>query len=170
MKYKFHNYAKDYVETVEIRGRHGMCYWLNRDPIIWFDEDGNRFETPKGYVSDGFSIPKWCWKVFFYLLSAIDSRIPGFVHDPAYALQYCTKELADWNIYAGICWLAIGKSRYKRFQIRTAAKIIYAGLKAGGSVAWDRYTEDLKEFGLEKIIEMHTASTYDEAKRIANAA
>jgi len=168
VNYTFKRYLSDAVETTEVRGKRGICYWLNGTPVSFEDTEGGIHHTPAGIVSDGFSIPKFIWKMFFLILSAIDSRIPGYVHDVEYWLQYLEKEQADMNIYLGICWLALGQKWHKRFLIRTAAKIIWAGLKVGGSVAWNKYRRELEELGHDKVIQMHTAKTVEEAKVIAN--
>jgi len=164
VNYKFSHYKSFAVPTVEIRGKKGIYYWLDREPIVWVDEEGSSHETPRNMVSDGFSVPKFAWG----LLACLDSRIPGFVHDSTYWLQPCTKKMADYNVYAGVCSLAVGKVWYKRFLIRRAARLIWCGLKVGGFIAWSRYKEQLEHFGYEGVITMHTSETLDGARVIAN--
>jgi len=163
MKYKFSHYKSDAVATQEVPGRKGIAYWLDREPVEWVDEDGGEHATPRNIVTDGFSVPKVVWGILKWL----DSRIPGFVHDPAYWLQYCSKALADYNIYAGVCSLAVGKKWHRRFLIRRAARIIWAGLKVGGWLAWNRYKAQLELLGYEGVLALHTAETLDEARVIA---
>ena len=163
MEYEFAYYKSFAVPNQEIRGRNGIAYWLDREPIVWVDTEGSSHETPRNMVSDGYSVPKLCWA----LLAWLDSRIPGFVHDSEYWLQPCSKKLADYNIYAGVCSLAIGKPRHKRFLIRRAARIIWCGLKVGGWKAWNRYEKQLEELGYAGVLSLHTAETLSEARIIA---
>ncbi len=163
MRYKFSHYVDDHIDTTEIRGKDGIYYWL-KSTVEWADVLGNVYFTPINIVSDGFSVPK----VFWGLLARLDSRIPSFVHDAAYWLQYCSKKTADYNIYAGICSFAVGEKRFKRFLIRSSAKAIWAGLKLGGWKAWNGYKKQLDLLGYAMVLKEHTAETLEEAKEIAN--
>jgi len=163
MKYKFHHYVTKIVNTDSIPGRDGMCYWVKQF-VEWVDTEGKHHKTPKNIVSDGLSYPKICWGLQKWLFSLID----GFAHDPAYWLQEYPKKIADYNIWAGIrTQREYTYSWWRKRKVEFVANVTWTGLRLGGWVAWDRYTEQLERLGYKAVLEMHTADTIEEAVVIA---
>ena len=162
MKYKFHHFLTDSILTEEIKGCCGIYYWL-QGVIEWVDEDGNRWKTNRLTVSDGFSVPRAFWGMMKNLVS----RLAGYCHDEEYWLQDFSKDIADYNIFAGVLAQCEGLSRWHQFKITIIAGIIWAGLRLGGWVAWNKYTRELEEHGRDAVLGAHTAKTLSEAKHIA---
>ena len=162
MKYRFKWYVTKSVKVRQLEGKDGVCYWV-RQPIEWIDENGNRWCTPADIVSDGLSIPRPAWGLLKWLFSLKD----GFVHDPAYWLQPYSKRISDYNIWAGILSQREGRRWYRKRMLEFVANLVWTGLKIGGWKAWNKYKRILNEVGYERVLEMHTAHTIEEAMIIA---
>lgn len=74
------------------------------------------------------------------LYSPFEGALSGVWHDARYELQDCTRKEADEGWYE----LAIAGHDENTRMPKWKAKLGYAGLRAGGWVAWNRYTKELK--------------------------
>ena len=84
------------------------------------------FIIPAGFVFDGFSNPRLFWRV---LPSSYGPRVlgPGCKHDYFYRTHAIPKEKADRLLEEGV---------RKNGLSKTAARLVYYGVKFGGAHAW----------------------------------
>lgn len=154
-EYKLHRYETEFAKTIEVPGKNGINYWL-QEPVVWRDEFNVQRVVPKGIVSDGYSIPL-CLRG---AIRGLKSRVPSYVHDWQYWTQETdSQKIANWNIRYGM--ILTGSGRYNAIKVGL-------GLWLGGWVAWGRYRRELADRGLANVIKSHTASTLEEAVKIAN--
>lgn len=154
MNYTLKSYVTEYPDAVQIPGRHGLCYWL-QERIEWINADDVRMYVPKGFVSDGYSVPPCLWG----LIRGLKSMVPAFHHD----WQFLTGEtksllITNLNITRGV--VLTGSGKYN------AAKIM-AGLTIGSWKPWYANTRLRNKYGYEFITNRQIATSLDEAKRIA---
>lgn len=101
---------------------------------IKYTFNGKEHIIPKGFRSDGASIPKFFWRLIGHPFSMAYLREAIF-HDYLYATQIYSKEEADMMLYTDT---AIYLAKRKR-------KLMYAGLKMFGWIAWNKHKKALLE-------------------------
>lgn len=69
-------------------------FWILGDPLV-LDIDGERFEIPIGYTTDGASVPPWATSVTRWNRWDEPQRWAGIVHDFLYTQPGMTKQRAD---------------------------------------------------------------------------
>lgn len=90
---------------------------------------------PKGFHSDGCSMPRVLWTVIGHPLD-IDYMKEAFLHDWLYYIQICSRKMADKVIED-----EMRKSgRVGWFRRKT----IYRGLRIGGWAAWNKHAKRIK--------------------------
>lgn len=120
--------------AVEIASR-GLThkYWAEfLEAFIAYSEIVGKIIVPKGFLSDGASIPRFLW----LWLDGTDPDIlfASYCHDLLYTLQQFTKDQCDRTIRE--LMIKSGAPRWK-------ANAVYAGLRLGGAKAWNEATLNL---------------------------
>ena len=105
-----------------------------------------RFWVPKGFLSDGASIPKWMWNV----LDPCDPEIlfPSYAHDYLYAM---CGQLAGTQLTKDQCDRVIRELMLKCGAPRWKANGVYAGLNVGGGKAWRQAEAELRKPNPQKL-------------------
>ncbi len=117
-------------------------YWIVTEPLIYENPKTNqRFEVPRGFVTDLASVPRLFWTAFppcgKYTPAAV-------VHDYIYWYQPpdCDQKCAD-----DLLLVAMEES-----HVSYASRIvIYAGVRAGGRSSWDE-NRRLRDGGAIRLV------------------
>lgn len=87
-------------------------------------------KIPKGFITDGASIPRFFWRVLGSSMDT-DRLWQAIRHDFRYQTQRITRKEADIELRDSL-------SGYSRHAI-------YWGVRAGGSFVWKRHTKTITE-------------------------
>lgn len=104
---------------------------------VWYKNKEYRFRAPKGFTTDGASIPHWAWPIIGppmredYLKSAI-------IHDFLYRINGCSRKFADDIFYLGM--KDCGVPTWKAYAMFLAVRV-------GGWIGWNKYR---RQDGLRK--------------------
>lgn len=123
-----------FLEPLNVTTEDGAVWTVNEpmDYEVGFIGSGERIIVPKGLKTDFGSIPQILWSI----LSPIGCATRGFVlHDYLYTSQIYTRKKSDDILLEAL--EVLGASRIKRWTI-------YAGVRAGGWVAWNGHAEENK--------------------------
>lgn len=101
-------------------------YWVLAEPYQ-FTLGTRRFTAPRGWRTDGASIPRALWRVLGHPFAG-DVIAAALAHDVLYATHYTTRAEADRLFYDRL--LANGVGRVKAWSL-------YAGVRAGGWATWN---------------------------------
>ncbi len=99
--------------------------------VVYVDPADTRWIAPKGFISDGASIPRAFWSIVGGPLDG-SYRGPAFVHD-----RYCATQSAPSHDVHRMFYLACRAAGVGALE----AKILYAAVRIGGP----RWGEDLVE-------------------------
>jgi len=80
----------------------------------WYVLEEDFLFVPRGYVSDGCSVPAWLWWAFPPMNAFF---VPGLVHDYLYETQQYSRAYADWLFleYLGAYSPSTPKRNYMRY-------------------------------------------------------
>lgn len=102
---------------------------------IEFSIDWQTVTIPKGFISDGASIPRCLWCIIDPPVTAV-TMVPSIIHDYLYRYQICTRATAD-ELYDDLL-RKNGYSSFKRWLVKV-------GLSYFGGKAWREHTEELRK-------------------------
>ena len=148
MKFEFGHFEKSFLNADLLPGNKRPCYWL-REPLVWFDTDGDPHSVPDGFVSDSYSYPD----LVKSNVRGIKSHLPAFLHDFQIRLHECGFRLANRNL--GLATAATKGSKYSAF------KFSYV-LNVAGLPRWWETGRDLKALGYDAV---HTKYITDDRAR-----
>jgi hypothetical protein len=126
-------------------GRFADPMYFLRKEIAWSPNPGEvapSVTVPVGFVTDFASIPR-----IFWTLLPPDGlyTYPAILHDYLYWVQPVTRGQAD----------SVLRFAMKEFKVpQPAADSIYAGVRAGGGVAWDDNAK-LKQSGEKRVLKAY---------------
>ena len=118
---------------------YGNTEYIQLDDDWYFYENGVKVWIPKGYWSDGASIPT----VFWWLIGdPFNPRFlgPAFMHDWRYLTHTTPRSVADEGLYQ-LC--------KKKTVPEWKCKCIWAAVRTGGCFAWSNNQDDVLE--LQKV-------------------
>lgn len=154
MSWEFGHFESDVCDVALLPGKRGIYHWLCKTPVYWWDTDGELHGVPVNRISDGYSVPAILWS----LIRGLKSMLPAYAHDEAYLLACMSRSQADANLRAGI--VATGGSWWTAWKV-------WAGVRLGGWIAWNRYARLRKKYSQVAIESQHTAETLQEAREKA---
>ena len=96
------------------------------DEPLAFELHGTAYTVPRGFRSDGMSVPRWLWGVISPQISA-ETLEPSIIHDYLYNAKICTREEADEWYYDAL--LENGYSPKK-------AKVVFRAVRIFGARHW----------------------------------
>jgi hypothetical protein len=131
--------------------------WFLREKLVWLSDSGHRVCVPQNFVTDFASVPRLLWT----LLPQWDGYGPAAVmHDYLYWAQIVPRAEADRYMLEAMRDQRV--SLLKRW-------IVYAGVKAGGWIAWRANTRH-KAAGERRVIPAaltpdHAAITWQQIRK-----
>jgi hypothetical protein len=143
---EFRNFEKLTVDVTDL-----PCgqFWLRED-IYWYDTSGDAHYVPKGFISDGYSVPDFASS----FVRGIKNKLPAYLHDWDYITQGTSRHQADNNIVRAM--LSTSHGLWTVLKVR-------AGLWLGGWVVWNRSRKRLEKMGYDHAVARHMAATLEEA-------
>lgn len=120
-----------------------VTFYLRRDgeTIVVLQEDIvydagplGRVTVPKGFESDGCSLPRLFWRMIGHPFDMAYLR-EAILHDWLYRYQPCDRRTADKIFLAALLASGVGPVR---------SRAIYRGLRIGGWPTWRRHRRRLK--------------------------
>ena len=93
---------------------------------IFFKIHDRTVIIPRGYISDGMSVPRILWRLLSPPIYG-ETLIPSIIHDWMYDSMYCSRSEADEYYYNGL--RANGYPKWK-------AVLTYIGVRLFGGSHW----------------------------------
>jgi len=117
-------------------------YWVLKEPLVYEDPQSKESITvPRGFVTDFASVPRLFWTAF----PACEKYTPAaVVHDYLYWEQphTCDRKCADDILLTAMTGSNVGV---------ITRNAIYAGVRAGGSRAWDANAAAKEEGSIRNV-------------------
>ena len=89
---------------------------------LYVGQEEYHFHIPKGFVTDGASVPKIFWGFPFYFTPFQGKVLPGAVcHDFMYSKKFQPRYLADWFLYKIMGKYGVGM--FKRLAYFVAVRL-----------------------------------------------
>lgn len=109
--------------------------------LVW-EFEGQRTAIPKWFRTDLYSV-RFLGKLI--TPDVAEQQAPAILHDFRYTLQDVTRAAADWELLLSL--KAVGVALWRRW-------LIYAGVRAGGWVGWNRNARLLAK-SREEVLRLH---------------
>lgn len=93
---------------------------------IKFTFNGQEYEVPAGFASDGMSVPRFFWRMLSPKLD-FHTLVPSVIHDYMYSVKLGTRSEADEFYYQNLIAGGFGKVK---------AKLVWLGVRLGGGSHW----------------------------------
>lgn len=95
---------------------------------IVYNLNAIKYTIPKGYISDGMSVPRLLWRLLEAPISGKTAR-SSVKHDYGYEKQYATRKEVDRQYLADLIMEGLAVHR---------AVLVYYGLRLFGWIAWKK--------------------------------
>jgi len=102
------NYRKHINCQILFDSRHGTL--IRTEEAIFFTIHDRTVIIPRGYISDGMSVPRLLWRLLSPPING-ETLIPSIIHDWLYDSLYCSRFEADLHYYHDL--LANGFPKWK---------------------------------------------------------
>ncbi len=98
---------------------------------VWKEDSTFVIEVPKGFKSNGASIPRFLWSVVGHPWGEYEQA--AWLHDYMYFKQAFDRKKCDQIFYESMGVLAV--AGWKK-------KVMYAGVRVGGWKGWGKYDKE----------------------------
>jgi len=93
---------------------------------IRFEYNGQQYEVPAGYDSDGMSCPRFFWRMLSPKINH-KTLVPSVIHDWMYEAKICSRKEADEFYHENLIRNGFGKVK---------SWLVYIGVRIGGGSHW----------------------------------
>jgi len=114
----------DWVAAVDPDDRKNLLCVVSED--VYLRQWGIDAVLPKGFASDGMSIPRFFWRWIGPKVEA-QTVCPGIIHDWLYTSKIMTRKDADEWLRRALLANGVSASR---------ARLVYWGVRMGGGSHW----------------------------------